>query len=221
MTAFVSHIVVKRSFLPHCTGLQKNHYKLLRRCCPTHRVSYLCIMSSSQDAVVPDTSKRAFLNYVVLSTASWPVLHMLFTFFSFFYPASVGSPEETIARDILGNAIKKNEFIKTRKPETRELVQGPKGDPYYLMIDQNGQLLPYSLDAVCTHLGCVVPWEAASNQFICHCHGSHYDKTGKVVRGPAPLPLALAHVDVNEDDTVVLKKWKEEDFRTGSDPWWK
>ncbi|EME32261.1 Cytochrome b6-f complex iron-sulfur subunit, chloroplastic [Galdieria sulphuraria] len=178
-------------------------------------------MSSSEEALVPDLSKRMFLNYALLCTASLPVIQMMFTYSRFFFPVSSGNPDETVARDIEGNEIKKEDFIKTRKPGTRELVQGPKGDPHYLIISEDGELRPYSLDAVCTHLGCVVPWEAGENQFICHCHGSHYDSTGKVVRGPAPLSLALAHVDVNENGNIVLKTWKEKDFRTDSDPWWK
>ena len=44
---------------------------------------------------------------------------------------------------------------------------------------------------------------------------------GKVIRGPAPLSLALCHVDV-VDDTVTLTPWEknEKDFRTNTDPWW-
>ena len=36
------------------------------------------------------------------------------------------------------------------------------------------------VNAVCTHLGCVVPWNKAANKFMCPCHGSQYDKNGKV-----------------------------------------
>lgn len=72
---------------------------------------------------------------------------------------------------------------------------------------------------VCTHLGCVVPWSEANNKFICPCHGSQYDEEGSVVRGPAPLPLALAHVDV-QDNKVRLGLWSEVDFRTGEPGWW-
>jgi len=73
---------------------------------------------------------------------------------------------------------------------------------------------------VCTHLGCVVPWNRAANKFMCPCHGSQYDATGKVIRGPAPQSLALARV-ADADGVVVLSAWDENiDFRTGVKPWW-
>ena len=78
----------------------------------------------------------------------------------------------------------------------------------------------YGLNAVCTHLGCVVPWSATSNKFICPCHGSQYSPDGTVVRGPAPLPLALAHVDIASDGKVNFIPWTETDFRTGEKAWW-
>merc|ERR1712216_276489 len=74
-------------------------------------------------------------------------------------------------------------------------------------------------NAVCTHLGCVVPWNIAALKYQCPCHGSQYDFNGKVVRGPAPLSLALAHCD-DEGGKVSLRPWTEEDFRTGNMPWW-
>ncbi|GJQ15196.1 hypothetical protein GpartN1_g6987.t1 [Galdieria partita] len=181
-------------------------------------------MSSSASSVddVPDMGKRMFLNYVLLGGASLPILTMLGSYAYFFYPASRGGAGSgTIARDVLGREIKKKEFLETRKPGTHELAQGPKGDPYYLIVDEEGQLASYGLNAVCTHLGCVVPWNAGQNKFICPCHGSQYDRTGKVVRGPAPLSLALAHVDEDDDGNILFKDWKETDFRTGTNPWWK
>lgn len=43
---------------------------------------------------------------------------------------------------------------------------------------------------MCTHLGCVVPWNKAENKFKCPCHGSQYDANGMKIRGPAPLVRA-------------------------------
>ncbi|MBK7212839.1 MAG: Rieske (2Fe-2S) protein [Bacteroidales bacterium] len=41
----------------------------------------------------------------------------------------------------------------------------------------------------CTHAGCKINKEI-NGQIICPCHGSHYDSaTGKVLKGPAQLPL--------------------------------
>lgn len=62
-----------------------------------------------------------------------------------------------------------------------------QGDPTYLVVEKDGTLANYGVNAVCTHLGCVVPWNSAENKFMCPCHGSQYNNQGKVVRGPAPL----------------------------------
>jgi len=45
---------------------------------------------------------------------------------------------------------------------------------------------------VCTHLGCVPVGEAGDyGGWFCPCHGSHYDISGRVRRGPAPLNLEI------------------------------
>lgn len=62
-----------------------------------------------------------------------------------------------------------------------------QGDPTYLVVENDRTLATYGINAVCTHLGCVVPWNAAENKFMCPCHGSQYNNQGRVVRGPAPL----------------------------------
>jgi len=91
----------------------------------------------------------------------------------------------------------------------------------YLIVKDDKTLEKYALNAVCTHLGCVVPWSAANNKFMCPCHGSQYSPDGAVVRGPAPLPLALAHCDVDDaSGKVIFSPWNEVDFRTGEKGWW-
>lgn len=90
----------------------------------------------------------------------------------------------------------------------------------YLIVKDDKTLESYGLNAVCTHLGCVVPWSAANNKFMCPCHGSQYAPNGAVVRGPAPLPLALAHCDVAEDGKIMFSPWTETDFRTDGPGWW-
>lgn len=68
------------------------------------------------------------------------------------------------------------------------LLQGLKGDATYLIVKEDKSIEDYGLNAVCTHLGCVVPWNKAENKFICPCHGSQYDKTGT-----SPLSPHLSH----------------------------
>ncbi|WP_309665581.1 ubiquinol-cytochrome c reductase iron-sulfur subunit [Tabrizicola sp.] len=69
-------------------------------------------------------------------------------------------------------------------------------------LDEAGEWLV--MMGVCTHLGCV-PLGDGSGDFggwFCPCHGSHYDTSGRIRKGPAPrnLPVPVA---VFEDATTI------------------
>lgn len=53
--------------------------------------------------------------------------------------------------------------------------------------DEAGEL--HRRSAVCTHLGCIVAWNAAASTWDCPCHGSRFDPYGVVVNGPASQDL--------------------------------
>jgi cytochrome b6-f complex iron-sulfur subunit len=145
----------------------------------------------------------------------------LYPVVKYFIPPSSGSAGGGVtAKDALGNDVKVGEFLAAHNPGDRTLAQGLKGDPTYIIVTGEKTITDYGINAICTHLGCVVPWNASENKFMCPCHGSQYNSEGKVVRGPAPLSLALAHATVTEDDKLVFTPWTETDFRTNEDPWW-
>ena len=176
-------------------------------------------LSGSSD--VPGMGRRQFMNLLTFGSATGVALGALYPVVKYFTPPSSGGAGGGVtAKDALGNDVSASNFVATHNPGERELAQGLKGDPTYIVVTEENTIANYGISAVCTHLGCVVPWNGNEGKFICPCHGSQYNAEGKVVRGPAPLSLALAHADVTEDDKVVFSPWKEEDFRTGKNPWW-
>jgi Rieske Fe-S protein len=48
--------------------------------------------------------------------------------------------------------------------------------------------------AICTHMGCLLHW--ANSVFLCPCHGSAYQRDGKVLNGVARRPLPTIEVRV-------------------------
>ena len=55
-----------------------------------------------------------------------------------------------------------------------------------------------ALSAVCTHLGCVVPWNAEKKVFICPCHNGVFAKDGARVSGPPPRGLDALPTKIEE-----------------------
>ena len=89
-------------------------------------------------------------------------------------PESLGDDEAAVARSHLGK------ILVIRKEDT--LV---------------------GLKATCTHLGCTVAWNSASQQVECPCHGARYNLRGEVLRGPARDPLGRVALTAREDGIHV------------------
>jgi len=161
------------------------------------------------------------MNLLTFGAVTGTALGALYPVVKYFLPAATGAVGGgVLAKDALGKDIVLKDFLGSHNVGDRVLAQGLKGDPTYIVVEGSDAIANYGISAVCTHLGCVVPWNPNEGRFICPCHGSQYDQAGKVVRGPAPLSLALAHADTTADGKIAFTPWTETDFRTGDNPWW-
>ena len=58
---------------------------------------------------------------------------------------------------------------------------------------------------VCTHLGCVpLGNKGEYNGWFCPCHGSHYDTSGRVRKGPAPNNLEIPKYEFLDNNTIKI-----------------
>jgi cytochrome b6-f complex iron-sulfur subunit len=73
--------------------------------------------------------------------------------------------------------------------------------PAVLVHDASGY---HALSLVCSHLGCTV--EVKSTDYACPCHGSRYDLSGNVTKGPASSPLPALRVELTNDGKLVVYK---------------
>ncbi len=101
----------------------------------------------------------------------------------------------TFAKETLNMAAQFGDWAKAGEVPSEEEI--PKGGGALLRRglnivaayrDEKGAL--HERSAVCNHLGCIVHWNAADTTWDCPCHGSRFDKFGKVFNGPANKDLA-------------------------------
>lgn len=66
------------------------------------------------------------------------------------------------------------------------------------------------LIGICTHLGCIPLGQKATDQkggyggWFCPCHGSEYDTSGRIRKGPAPKNLAVPAYTFLTDTTIRI-----------------
>ena len=72
-------------------------------------------------------------------------------------------------------------------------------DQIYVLALENGEFAAVS--PICTHLGCTV--DVSGAHLVCPCHGSTYDREGRVLRGPAERSLRRFPASVSEGELVI------------------
>ncbi len=75
------------------------------------------------------------------------------------------------------------------------------GDEPLILVNGSGEIRTFL--AVCTHEGCPLGWNAQQHLIRCPCHGSAFDVEGKVVNGPARVPLTRLET-ITERGKVML-----------------
>lgn len=185
-------------------------------------------MSHAEDH---EGTRRDFLYYatagagaVTAGAAIWPLVNQM-------NPSADVQALASIRVDISGVApgtqltvkwLGKPVFIRRRTAEEIEAARGvdlaalpdsdarnenigaaPASDENRAM-DEAGEWLV--MMGVCTHLGCVPLGDGAGEfgGWFCPCHGSHYDQSGRIRKGPAPENLPVPPAVFVDANTIKL-----------------
>jgi len=156
------------------------------------------IDGKSEVPAAPD--RREFLEKATCAVAGVGIAAAAWPFISSMNPASDVLNKSTVEVDI--SQIQEGEvrtvewqskpvFIFHRAESQISAMQTSVGSKIDPQPDKERVLQPEWLVVVglCTHLGCV-PIKKPEGWF-CPCHGSYYDNSGRVMRGPAPKNLHL------------------------------
>ena len=80
------------------------------------------------------------------------------------------------------------------------LVQSPSS---LLLVAHTAQDTFNAMSAACTHAACTVSAYDGGQTFVCPCHGSEFDTSGKVVSGPARSALRQLHTQFSGNQLTV------------------
>ena len=115
-------------------------------------------------------------------------------------------PGQTVTVKWRGKPI----FISNRTPEkiaeARSVdikdLRDPETDQHRVKAGHDQWLVTIG---ICTHLGCVpLANQGDYDGWFCPCHGSHYDSSGRVRRGPAPLNLEVPAYEFISDTKIKI-----------------
>lgn len=91
------------------------------------------------------------------------------------------------------NTARQEALADLRDPQTDE-ARVKKGHEEWLVVV-----------GVCTHLGCVpLANQGDFGGWFCPCHGSHYDLSGRIRKGPAPQNLLVPPYEFVQDNVIKI-----------------
>ena len=139
--------------------------------------------ASPDDSPSPPGSRRRFLWRAWLTLAGVAVIEGAWVVFDFLRPR----PRQTPAGGTVVVAGPVDRF------DAGSVTAFPEGRFYLVRLADGGFL---ALSRQCTHLGCTVPWVKERGRFVCPCHTSVFTIRGEVEGAPAPRPLDLFAVRI-------------------------
>mmetsp|Transcript_17305 Transcript_17305/g.41342 ORF Transcript_17305/g.41342 Transcript_17305/m.41342 type:complete len:289 (-) Transcript_17305:199-1065(-) len=144
--------------------------------------------------------RLVILKFILSMTASDDVLALA----SLEVDLSNIEPGQTVTVKWRGKPV----FIRHRTPKE---IEAAKAEPVSSLRDPqedseravNPEWLV--VIGVCTHLGCVPLANAGDyNGWFCPCHGSHYDLSGRIRKGPAPYNLEVPQYKFLSEDKLLV-----------------
>ena len=179
-------------------------------------------MADSGEAIADGTPRRDFLNLVTTAFAAVGVGAVAWPFIASMQPArdvlALASTDVELAPIAEGQAVTvmwrgKPVFVRHRTAAevttAREvpLSQLPDPQPDQARVQKDPWLIVLG---VCTHLGCVPlgqkPTDARGEYggWFCPCHGSQYDTSGRIRKGPAPRNLEVPQYAFTSDTKIRI-----------------
>ena len=171
------------------------------------------------DPAGDDPSRRDFIHVAAAAGAvgavgaiAWPLIDQMSPSSDVLAMASI---EQDIGKVALGQEITikwqgKPVFVRHRTP--KEIADAVASDHADLRDPQTdaervkpGKAEWLILVGVCTHLGCVPTFgQGEYGGWLCPCHGSQYDTSGRIRKGPAPKNLAVPDYSFLSDTKVKI-----------------
>ena len=155
---------------------------------------------SNEKAAEMEPSRRSFLSKLWIGLGLVALAEAVTVMFAFLRSNKSKPREEDSHAMVTAGAV--TAF------EVNSVTAFVRGRFYLARLEDGGFL---ALSSKCTHLGCTVPWVEKELKFACPCHGSAYDITGAVIKPPAPrpldiYPLAIENNVVRVDTSKPLKR---------------
>lgn len=155
---------------------------------------------NKKDLSKSQTSRRSFLNMIWAGLGILAVLELIIMIFKF-----LKRGKSVDKQGLTENMIEAGNVDSFPVNSVTANIRGR----FYLCRMEDGGFL--ALSSKCTHLGCAVPWDEKEKKFLCPCHGSSFDISGAVLTSPAPRPLDLypVHIEnniVSVNAGVIIKR---------------